>query len=209
MTESLKIAHLLSPNGLFQAQYVPKHVVSQGSAPDTTGGAYNAPHDRLVSWWGGYPVTIPHLPQCAWHLKLGRQSLKYLAPQTHPSFSFGKVGMSVIMSCMLHIPPCHASPYRSYTLSFQHSPQHGRHCHTDTFIILGLLIVLMMSVFWVLGERGNGKSKCCDSVTSLTWLHLLLMHPLVCSTTHGICNMVATAFCVLVLLLNWPCPMTI
>ena len=56
--------------------------------PDPTGGAYDAPPDRLVSWRGGYPVTISHLPQCVWHLELGRRSLKYLAPRTHHSFSF-------------------------------------------------------------------------------------------------------------------------
>ena len=39
VTESSKIAHLLSPNGLFQAQNVPKHVVSQGSAPGPHSGS--------------------------------------------------------------------------------------------------------------------------------------------------------------------------
>ena len=44
---------------LFQAQNALKTVFGQGIAPDPTGGAYNAPPDRVVGWGGGTP---PHSP---------------------------------------------------------------------------------------------------------------------------------------------------
>ena len=49
--------------GSFQAQNAPKHVVGRGSAPDPTGGAYDAPPDPLVGWGGGHPLPIPLPPR--------------------------------------------------------------------------------------------------------------------------------------------------
>jgi len=40
----------------FQAQNAPKSVFCRGSAPDSAGGAYDAPPDHLVGWGGGYPL---------------------------------------------------------------------------------------------------------------------------------------------------------
>jgi len=54
-----KISNLSSPDSFFQAQNAPKSVFGRGSAPDPTGGAYNAPPDPLVGWEGGYPLPIP------------------------------------------------------------------------------------------------------------------------------------------------------
>ena len=39
-----------------------------GSAPDSAGGAYDAPPDPLVGWGGGYPLPIPYSPRCLWRL---------------------------------------------------------------------------------------------------------------------------------------------
>ena len=35
----------------------------RGSAPDSAGGAHDAPPDSLVGWGGGYPLPIPYPPR--------------------------------------------------------------------------------------------------------------------------------------------------
>jgi len=95
VTESSKVAHLLSLNGLSSSKCA-KTCGQPGLWPRTPLGQLTTfPPDRLVSWLVSRPVTIPHLRQCVWHLELG-QSLEYLAPRTDPSFSFREVGMSDI-----------------------------------------------------------------------------------------------------------------
>jgi len=43
----------------FQPPNTPKFVFGRGSAPDSAGGAYDAPPEPLVGWGGGHPLPIP------------------------------------------------------------------------------------------------------------------------------------------------------
>ena len=43
----------------FQYQNAPKSVFGRGSAPDPTGGAYDAPPEPLVGWEGDIPSPFP------------------------------------------------------------------------------------------------------------------------------------------------------
>ena len=52
------MSNLLPSDVFFQAPNVPKPVSGRGSAPDPAAGAYDAPPDPLVGWWGGQPLPI-------------------------------------------------------------------------------------------------------------------------------------------------------
>ena len=59
VSHSVKIVNLLSPDGFFQPQITPKFVFGRDSAPEPTGGAYDAPPDLLVRWGGEHPSPFP------------------------------------------------------------------------------------------------------------------------------------------------------
>jgi len=54
------MAIIFATRGVLRRSDNTKIVFGRGSAPDTAGGAYDAPPDPLVGWGGGYPLPIPH-----------------------------------------------------------------------------------------------------------------------------------------------------
>jgi len=55
------MATIFATRGVLRRSDNTKIIFGQGSAPDPTGGAYDAPSDPLLGWGGGYPLPISHL----------------------------------------------------------------------------------------------------------------------------------------------------
>ena len=81
----------------FPAQNAPKSVFGRGSAPDPTGGAYDAPPDSLVGWGGGYPLPIPLPARRLRRLELGAYGPSVLRPPQHKILATPVASFSVYL----------------------------------------------------------------------------------------------------------------
>ena len=124
----------------FQPPNTPKLVFGRGSAPDSAGGAYDAPPDPLVGWGGGHPSPFPY-PLDAFGVSISAPSAPRLSG---PQLKFLATPMG---SGGLVYPP---QPWREIDAygHFGHNNRYYNWVLTVFFILIIIIVILLHERTW-------------------------------------------------------------